>query len=55
MVAQMAEQATQDQKVTGSIPACIQRDFASKYTAYLFHIFVTDDHHVWYDCMHIPL
>ena len=54
-VAQIAEQATQDQKVLGSIPAWIQWDFASKYTTYLFCVFVADDHDVWYDRTHIPL
>ena len=34
MVAQMAERDTWDQKGPGSIPAWIQWDFASKYTAY---------------------
>ena len=43
----MAERATQDKKVPGSVPAWIQRDFALKYTAYLFPIFVADDHNIW--------
>ena len=47
MVAQMAEWATtKDRKVPVSIPAWIQRDFASKYMAYLFCIFEADDHDV---------
>ena len=49
-----AKQVTQDRKISGSIPAWIQCDFASKYKAYLFRIFVADDHDVWDDRMHIP-
>ena len=46
-VAQMAERATQDQKVLGSVPAWIKWDFALKYLAYLFCKFVTEDRDMW--------
>ena len=50
-VAQMAEQATRDQKVPVSIPAWIQWDFASKYKADLFRRIMADDQDVWYGYM----
>ena len=51
-IAQMADRATWDWKVPGSIPAWIQWDFASKYTACLFCIFMADGYDIWYDCIH---
>ena len=53
----MAERAAQEQKDLGSIPTWIQWDFATKYTAYLFRKFMTEDHrHVvhGYLCYEVP-
>ena len=49
MVAQMAE----IKKFRVQSPPRFNETLLQKYTAYLFRIFVADDHDIWYDRMHI--